>query len=107
MTTTALLCVARNELPYTEEWLEHHLSLGVDHIYYVSTDTDFGAENVRSKPGTRPLNGLIWFPFGESPVPGASPARIARRSSPVTASARFRIAEPVPSQRPSDSPLPL
>ena len=54
-----------------------------------STDTDFGAENVRSNPGTRPLNGRIWVPFGDSPVPGTSPARIARRSSPVTASGRF------------------
>lgn len=42
MTTTALLCVARNELPFTAEWLEHHFSLGFNRVYYVSTDLDFG-----------------------------------------------------------------
>ena len=43
MTTTALLCIARNELPFTDEWLEYHLGLGFDRVYYVSTDSDFAA----------------------------------------------------------------
>lgn len=43
MTTTALLCVARNELPYTNEWIDHHLQLGIDQVYYVSTDDDRSA----------------------------------------------------------------
>ena len=64
------------------------------------TDTDFGAENVRSKPGTRPFQVRIWVPFGDSPVPGASPARTARRSSLVTSSARSSRPAPVPIQRP-------
>ncbi len=41
MTTTAILCIARNETPFTEEWLEYHFSLGIDRVYYVSTDSDF------------------------------------------------------------------
>ncbi len=43
MTTTALLCIARNEKPFTEEWLEYHLALGIERVYYVSTDDDFPA----------------------------------------------------------------
>lgn len=39
--TAAILCIARNELPFTEEWLEYHFGLGFDRIYYVSTDADF------------------------------------------------------------------
>jgi hypothetical protein len=39
--TTAILCIARNETPFTEEWLEYHFSIGIDHIYYISTDVDF------------------------------------------------------------------
>jgi hypothetical protein len=39
--TTAILCIARNETPFAEEWLEYHLGLGIDRIYYVSTDSDF------------------------------------------------------------------
>ena len=41
MTRTAILCIARNETPFTEEWLEYHFSLGIDRIYYISTDSDF------------------------------------------------------------------
>ena len=43
MTTTALLCVARNERPFTAEWLEYHLGIGFDRVYYVSTDSDFSS----------------------------------------------------------------
>jgi len=39
--STAILCIARNELPFTEEWLEYHFGLGFDRVYYVSTDPDF------------------------------------------------------------------
>lgn len=41
MSSAAILCVARNETPFTEEWLEYHFSLGIDRVYYVSTDPDF------------------------------------------------------------------
>jgi hypothetical protein len=41
VSTTAILCVARNELPFTEEWLEYHFALGFDRVHYVSTDEDF------------------------------------------------------------------
>lgn len=40
--STAILCIARNEQPFAEEWVEYHLGLGFDHIYFVSTDDDFG-----------------------------------------------------------------
>ena len=70
------------------------------------TLTDFGAENVRSKPGTRFLKARICVPFGDRPVPGTSPARIARRSSPSTASGRLRMSAAVPNQRPAVSPAP-
>ena len=36
--SAAILCIARNEAPYTAEWLEYHFGLGFDHIYYISTD---------------------------------------------------------------------
>lgn len=41
MNTTAILCIARNESPFTEEWLEYHFKIGIDRVYYVSTDSDF------------------------------------------------------------------
>lgn len=36
--TVSILCVARNEPPFIEEWLEYHLILGFDRIHLVSTD---------------------------------------------------------------------
>jgi len=39
---TAILCIARNESPFTAEWLEYHFKLGFDRIYFVSTDASFG-----------------------------------------------------------------
>ncbi len=41
MSTTAILCIARNEGPFVEEWLEYHFSIGIDRVYFVSTDSDF------------------------------------------------------------------
>ncbi len=43
MTTssTAILCIVINETPYLEEWLEHHIELGIDCIYLISTDKDY------------------------------------------------------------------
>ena len=38
---TAILCIARNESPFTAEWLEYHFKLGFDRIYFVSTDASF------------------------------------------------------------------
>ena len=43
MATTAILCIARNETPFTEEWLEYHFKIGFDRVYYVSTDSDFAS----------------------------------------------------------------
>ena len=39
--STAILCIARNEQPFAEQWLEYHLGLGFNHIYFVSTDENF------------------------------------------------------------------
>ena len=69
-------------------------------------DTDFGAENVRSKPGTRFLNVRTWSPFGVNPVPGASPASTARRLSPSTESSSPSAVDAAPIQRPRVSPAP-
>ncbi|MCL2061026.1 MAG: glycosyltransferase family 2 protein [Firmicutes bacterium] len=34
-------CIARREEPYFKEWIEHHLNLGIDHIYiYDNNDED-------------------------------------------------------------------
>ncbi|MFC1852294.1 glycosyltransferase family 2 protein [candidate division CSSED10-310 bacterium] len=41
MTTTAIVCIARNETPFTAEWLEYHFKIGIDRVYYISTDSDF------------------------------------------------------------------
>ncbi len=38
--SAAIICIARNEAPYTAEWLEYHFGLGFDRIYYISTDED-------------------------------------------------------------------
>ena len=37
----AIMCIGRNETPYLEEWLEYHFSIGIDRVYYVSTDDNF------------------------------------------------------------------
>jgi hypothetical protein len=39
--TAAILCLGRNESPFTLEWLEYHFELGIDRIYFISTDTNF------------------------------------------------------------------
>jgi hypothetical protein len=41
MNTTAIVCIARNETPFMEEWLEYHFTIGIDRIYVISTDDDF------------------------------------------------------------------
>lgn len=38
--SAAIICIARNEAPYTAEWLEYHFGLGFDLVYYISTDED-------------------------------------------------------------------
>lgn len=40
MATTAIVCIARNESPFLEEWAEYHFRLGFDRIYCISTDDD-------------------------------------------------------------------
>jgi hypothetical protein len=51
--STAILCIAQNETPFVEEWLEYHLALGFDRIYYISTDDDF--EHVRAYMDKLPM----------------------------------------------------
>ena len=71
-----------------------------------STDTDFGAENVRSNPGTRPFQVRNRSPLGVCPVPGFNPASTARRSSPRDRAAPARARRTaLPSHRPGISPL--
>lgn len=41
--SAAILCIALGEQPFAAEWLEYHLALGFDHIYYIITDTEFEA----------------------------------------------------------------
>lgn len=38
--SAAILCIASGEQPFAREWLEYHLGLGFDHIYYRLTDPD-------------------------------------------------------------------
>lgn len=40
MTTAAIVCIARNESPFVEEWARYHLQLGFDRIYFISTEAD-------------------------------------------------------------------
>lgn len=40
MTTAAIVCIARNESPFVEEWARYHLQLGFDRIYFISTEED-------------------------------------------------------------------
>ncbi|MEQ8716355.1 MAG: glycosyltransferase family 2 protein [Acidimicrobiales bacterium] len=42
MTTAAIVCIARNESPFVEEWARYHLQLGFDRIYLISTEADPG-----------------------------------------------------------------
>lgn len=39
--STAIVCIAMCEQPFAQEWLEYHLALGFEHIYYIITDPDF------------------------------------------------------------------
>ncbi|MEM1110350.1 MAG: glycosyltransferase family 2 protein [Pseudomonadota bacterium] len=41
--STAILCVALNEQPFAREWLDYHLRLGFERIYFVLTDSDASA----------------------------------------------------------------
>ena len=67
-----------------------------------STDTDFGADNVRSNAHTRP------FPRRRrTPVDGSAPDNTARKSSSSTSPARPNSRRPLPIQRPGTSPCSL
>lgn len=37
----AILAIGRNETPFLDEWVEYHLNIGINRIYYISTDDDF------------------------------------------------------------------
>lgn len=38
--SAVILCIARTERPFIDEWMEYHIALGLEHIFYVSTDSD-------------------------------------------------------------------
>ena len=67
-----------------------------------STDTDLGAENVRSNPGTRSFR--VWV--SRIPVLGSRPSRIASRARPPTSPLNPKCATASPVQRPGASPSP-
>ena len=35
---TALVCIAKNEDHYIDEWIEYYLKLGIDHIFIYQND---------------------------------------------------------------------
>ena len=37
-TSCAIVCRARNELPFLKAWIQYHLELGVERIYLIDTD---------------------------------------------------------------------
>jgi hypothetical protein len=39
--TTALVCIAKNEDHYIEEWIAYHLKLGFDHIFIYANNWEF------------------------------------------------------------------
>jgi len=39
--TTALVCIAKNEDHYIEEWIAYHLKLGFDHIFIYAYNWEF------------------------------------------------------------------
>jgi hypothetical protein len=62
VTTAAILCIARNETPFIEEWARHHLALGFDRIYHVSTDDDpLTAERAIDAAGLGPRVRFLHF----------------------------------------------
>jgi hypothetical protein len=67
-----------------------------------ASDTDLGAENVRSNPGTRPARRIP--ATNPSPLPGWAPANSAAKSTPSTVPSKPRRAAAAPSQYPGRSP---
>ena len=41
VSSSAILCLVRNELPYLLEWIEYHLGMGISTIYLICTDDQF------------------------------------------------------------------
>ena len=61
--TAAILCIARNEHPFIDEWLEYHFKLGFDRIYFVSTDDDFPSV-INHMSSNNDLSKIELFHFG-------------------------------------------
>lgn len=40
----SVCAMAKNEEPYLEEWIEHHLKIGFEHIYIIDNNDDFGLD---------------------------------------------------------------
>lgn len=45
----ALFCVCRNENLYIDEWVNHYLNIGIDHIYIVDNNPDNSLESICDK----------------------------------------------------------
>jgi hypothetical protein len=60
---TALVCIAKNEDIYLEEWVKYNLKIGFDHIYIYMNDwrTDFEHPNVTKIPFDGPVKQLIAY----------------------------------------------
>jgi hypothetical protein len=60
---TALVCIAKNEDYYLEEWINYNLKLGFDHIFIYMNDwrTDFEHPNVTKIPFDGPVKQLIAY----------------------------------------------
>ena len=41
-----IVCIAKNENLYINEWIDHHLKIGIDHIY-VCDNNDIDGENIK------------------------------------------------------------
>jgi len=70
------------------------------------SETDFGAEKVRSKPGTDPLPRTPWLPSSGEPSTGLRPVSIAVSWSAPTSPDSSSSREASPAHCPATSPSP-
>ncbi|WP_302132929.1 glycosyltransferase family 2 protein [uncultured Parabacteroides sp.] len=42
----SVCAIAKNEESYLEEWIEHHLKIGFEHIYIIDNNDDYGLEKL-------------------------------------------------------------
>ena len=69
------------------------------------SETDFGAEKVRSKPGTEPSPGTPWLPSSGSPSTGLRPVSIAVSWSAPDLARELQLAGGVAHPLPGDLAL--